>query len=766
MPRIRLRSPRWLTMLFLATSAPLVLATLWLRLAYPGFTEMLISDIRHGGWQEAIERYRYFYYYADTLDRLRFERGKVENLAEIPPPNVDDTPFEQGMVLFHRGEFGQAVSRFRQHLEAKGASERGLFWLSQALMRRAEVENCLGEASSSAAEEHLGSFHKHTRQRMCSLPLPAHHHQPDSMAEATHVLETLLDRYAPADPLYLWLLNFAYMAQGRYPEEVPPRYLVETEFTDMFYGSAAVETRKRFPWLSLHDRAIELGVDLPDAGKGVAVEDFDGDGDLDLVTGGTYGHLHLFLNRHSEGGLGFVDATGASGLSDVLQPFIVTAADYDADGAMDLFVSRPNHHFQLLRNHGSGRFHDVTFTSGLLSPDEPSRLSLASTLSAWGDVNRDGWIDLVVAQAGVELPKNIEIFDRPYAHTRLYLNKGGTFVDQTESYGLKEVVEDRLLMGAAFGDFDGDGWVDLMLSAYTRGRSRLLRNHEGHSFIDTGLVGLPEAGFTTAFFDIDHDGRLDIFQGGQSPARTAAEAAVFRRNPGRNAARFFLRTEHGFEVSKDIFSPPIAAGTMGSGFGDLDNDGCLDAYLGTGNPESWYLLPNLLYLGERDATNCVGRMAHASMLEGVGTIQKGHGIVFFDFDDDGDQDVYSSLGGMWQGDAWPNQLWVNESDTGNAWTKIRLRGRQSNRWGLGSTISIEARNADGEPIRRHHLMDNGTGFGSAPYLAHIGLLDAVVVERATVTWLGSGCVSDYEVELGRLQWLDESDCLDPVHTSR
>ena len=759
MPSVRRR--RLLAVLGVPLLVLLAVAT-WMRVGYPGMTEMMLLDLRHGGWAETVERYRFLYYYADTLDRLRPVADEANARVEIPPPQADQDPFERGVIDFHRGEFVASVAQFREHLADEGESERGLFWLSQALMRQAEVENCLEPLRAEG--EGTGPFGPLTAQRVCSLPLPSPHHRPAAMDEAAEILTTLLDDHAPDDPLYLWLLNFAHMAQGTFPDGVPARHLVDTQFTRMFYGEGRDEARQRFPWLHVEDRAAELGVDLLDVGKGVAVEDFDGDGDLDLVTGGTFGHLHLFLNRHSEGGRGFDDASVVSGLSRVIQPFAVSAADFDGDGAMDLFVSRPFHHFQLLRNDGRGVFEDVTFSSGLLQPEELEHLSFASFLSAWGDVNGDGRLDLVVPQFAVELPGTIAIYDRPYAASRLYVNEGTVedgprFVDRTAEYGLVEIVADRLMLGAAFGDYDGDGWLDLFLTAYPRGRSRLLRNRQGKAFDDSGLVNHPETGFSTAFFDLEHDGLLDLFQGGQGPAPITTADVVLRVRPERDASRFFLQTASGFAMSKEVFSPPIPAGTMGVGFGDLDNDGCLDAYLGTGNPESWYVVPNLLYIGERDGPTCTGRMLHASALEGFGTIQKGHGIVFFDFDEDGDQDVYSSLGGMWQGDAWPNQLWVNESDTGHAWTKIRLRGRQSNRWGLGSTITVEARNADGERILRRHLMDNGTSFGSAPYLAHVGLLDAVAIDRITVTWMGSGCVGEYEAELGQLQWLDEADCL-------
>src|SRR4029079_17166607 len=138
-------------------------------------------------------------------------------------------------------------------------------------------------------------------------------------------------------------------------------------------------------------------------------------------------------------------------------------------------------------------------------------------------------------------------------------------------------------------------------------------------------------------------------------------------------------------------------------YGDIDNDGCYDFYLGTGNPESWFVLPNLMYMGVPENGRCGVRLANISMLFGLGTLQKGHGVVFFDFNNDGLEDIYSSLGGMGPGDAWTNQLFVNKSASSNAWVSIRLRGSRSNFFGVGAAIEVDAVNTKGEPIVRTYL---------------------------------------------------------------
>src|SRR5207249_8980837 len=112
------------------------------------------------------------------------------------------------------------------------------------------------------------------------------------------------------------------------------------------------------------NRASELGVDTYGTGRGVAVEDFDKDGYLDIVTGGQFEAVRYYKNDH---GVRFIDMTSKVGLAGATQPFIINAADYDNDGWPDIFVARPFGRFQLFHNNRDGTFTDVTASSGLLS---------------------------------------------------------------------------------------------------------------------------------------------------------------------------------------------------------------------------------------------------------------------------------------------------------------------------------------------------------------------------------------------------------------
>ncbi len=719
---------------------------------YPGISIGLVHQIRQASVVESRNLFRCIRYWVEYMEKL--ERDPETGVYAFGN-GEDERGLGSCVLAFHRGEFAPAASCLERLVAEEGDNEERLFWLAMAYLRAAEADNCLAPVLATA--EGRSEVH-HDTASYCTLPLERRHSRPEFSRQAMATFERLLDRYSPHDPLYRWLLSFSAMTVGDFRREVPARYRIDTPFIDRFYGERADAVAQRNAHLSFVDRAAELGVATADAGRGVAVEDFDGDGDLDLVTGGAFQTVRFYRNQ---GGRQFVDATAEVGLGGVTQPFSISAADYDNDGWMDLFVARPFDRYRLFRNVGGGHFVDTTVASGLAAAAEPGLLA-ASWTSAWGDVDNDGDLDLFLAQWGMAMPFVAGLPGKPRMNSTLFLNQGGHFVDRTAEMGLAAVVDDAYYVGATFGDYDGDGDADLFLSSPVRGASRLLNQGDDGRFHPVLPLGRRESGFYAAFVDVDHDGRLDLFQGGFSDATTSTQMTVFGEGlesfKSGHSTILLQREDGEFDERNDFFAGDMPMATMGASYGDLDNDGCLDFYLGTGNPEGWFVLPNLMYLGVREGRNCSGQLENISMLEGFGTIQKGHGIVFFDFDDDGDQDVYSALGGMWPADNWPNQLFVNESDLDRSWVKIRLRGRRTNRFGVGARITVVAEAAGGEEILRRYHMDNKTGFGSAPYLAHLGLLDAVRIREVRVFWPVSGCHHSYRAELNQLHILDEAAC--------
>jgi FG-GAP-like repeat/ASPIC and UnbV len=762
--RLRLR---YIVLVLLFT---IVIAAVYVRYSYKGFTTGFYRQMRYASAQENQNLWFLIGYWLEYMQLLEFD----ESTGFYSFDNVDESrmdQFERGRLAYHRGNFAAAVSLIENDIEKNGESESKLLWLAISHMRYGEADNCLSQlaragGNDSVAHNHVAQEDKNKNhlQELCAIPLVRFHDRAESSRAAAKIFEKLLDKYDSENRLYQWLVNFNYMTAGGFPQEIPPKYLVKSKFIDAFYGEGKKAMEAKYAYLSFVDRAHEFGVDTFNAGKGVAVEDFDRDGYLDIVTGGNFDLAKFYKNDR---GQRFIDQTDKVGIGGIKQPFIITAADYDNDGWVDIFFGRPFGNYALYRNRGDGTFKDVTAETGLLATKADDHIA-ATWVAGWSDVDNDGDLDLFLAQWGFKIPLVRGLMSKPRMDSTLFINEGGRFADRTREYGLIPTVEDNYFIGAAFGDYDGDGYQDLFLSSPLRNTSVLLKNIGGKRFEPTTLIRGDEGGFVATFLDFDHDGRLDLFWAGFADAKTSVEQVVFGEHLKKyrsGQTRIFLQTEQKrFAERTDLFDMPMS--TMGSSFGDINNDGCFDFYLGKGTPESWFILPNLMYVGQTDSTRCAPRLDNISMLQGFGTIQKGHGIVFADFDNDGDEDIYSSLGGMWPADKWPNQFFVNESRLGNSWLKIRLRGRKTNYYGVGARIKVIAKNNNDEEIVRYALMDLRTGFGSSAYLAHVGLMNATRIEKVEVYWPASGCAQNYKSELNRLNVLDEGDCFSAQGNSR
>ena len=743
---------RW-RIVFALLVAGMAGAGLWIRLEYPGLVRGSMNQLRFSTMQENRNLMMLISYWLKFMQQMRQDpKTGAWNFNNTPTDRMSS--FEKGQIDYHRGAFRQAAEEIQTAIAAKGRSEERLFWLALTNMRLAENENCLPMLLGQSMPGHEAMLPDSAR--MCALPVTAFHQKAQYAQAAATLFQELLDRYDSANRLYRWLLNFNYMTIGKFPDGVPKKYLIDTDFIRRFYGSGKDAARAQFPDVAFEDEAKALGVSTFHPGRGVAVEDFDGDGYLDIVTGGSFGPVHLYKN---DGGRRFIDVTEQSGLAGISQIFAIVPVDYDNDGAIDLFICRPFDHYLLLRNRGNGTFEDVTRSSGLLDSWHPGSLAV-TWIPAFADVNNDGKLDLFLAQWAFKLPLVANVMARPRMDSALFIQENGRFVNRTREYGLEPLLHDYYYIGATFGDYDRDGYPDLFLSSPLRNSSVLLRNLGGKRFQDTGLIHSVASGFTASFLDVNHDGRLDIFQAGFGDARSAVEQVVFGEHTedyrSGHSIIFVQNAAGEFETHEEYFDMPM--GTMGATFGDINNDGCYDFYFGKGDPEPWFVLPNLMFVGQSDGTQCTGKLTNISMLDGLGNVQKGHGVVFFDFNNDGKQDLYSALGGMWPGDAWTSQLFVNRSTTSNTWLKVRLRGRQTNRFGMGATIRVRGRNARGDPIVRYSQIDNKTGFGGGPLLAHIGMMDADRIEGIDVTWPVSRCTHTYGGNLGELNLLDEAAC--------
>ncbi len=521
-----------------------------------------------------------------------------------------------------------------------------------------------------------------------------------------------------------WLLNIAHMALDQYPDQPSAPLLIPPE---VFASGFDVG---RFA-----NVAYDAGVAVSGLAGGVAMEDFDGDGDLDLITSGwgMRDPLRFFAN---DGGGRFEERSAAAGLTGQVGGLNLAHADYDNDGDADVLVLRgawqgingrqPN---SLLRNNGDGSFVDVTEFAGVFAL-HPTQVG------TWADYDNDGWLDLFVGNES----------DGAYAHPcQLYRNNGdGTFSDVAALVG---VDRSAFVKGATWGDFDNDGWVDLYLSVI-EGPNVLFRNETGG---DTGRffrevttaagVAEPIMSFPTWFFDYDNDGWLDLFVGafaGFYGDSLADVAAGYLREPftGPHPRLYRNNGDGTFTEHSEPAGLKVPMLSMGANFGDIDNDGFADFYLGTGEPNLRTLVPNRMYRNAGD-----GRFQNVSTAGGFGHLQKGHGIAFGDIDNDGDQDIYAVMGGAYQGDVAINALFLNPGHD-HRYVTLLFDGVKSNRAGVGTRVEIRTRTGEGT---RTVTATVGTGgsFGSSSLRQEIGLGDAQAIEYISVHWPASGEIARY-----------------------
>jgi hypothetical protein len=162
----------------------------------------------------------------------------------------------------------------------------------------------------------------------------------------------------------------------------------------------------------------------------------------------------------------------------------------------------------------------------------------------------------------------------------------------------------------------------------------------------------------------------------------------------------------------------------------LDNDGWLDFYCGTGDPELRTVIPKRMF------RNAEGKFFQdVSTATGTGHIQKGHAVAFADLDDDGAQDIYISLGGAYTGDGARNALFHNPGTT-NHWLKLKLVGVKANRAAIGARVAVTVQTPTGQRSI-YRTVSSGGSFGANPLRQEIGLGNATGIVGVEIRWPGS-----------------------------
>ena len=528
-------------------------------------------------------------------------------------------------------------------------------------------------------------------------------------------------RENPHDDAARWLLNIAHMQLGDYPENVPERWLIPENLFKSEYDIG-----------DFLDVAPLAGVDAVGHAGGVILEDFDGDGLLDLMisSSGPMDQLRFF---HNNGDGTFTDRTAEAGLLGEVGGLNIVLTDYNNDGHPDVLVLRGGwlHKFgdypmSLLRNNGDGTFEDVTEQAGLLSM-HPTQTA------AWADYDNDGWLDLFV---GVESTP-----DNPHVSQLFHNNGNGTFTEVAEANGLANL---GFVKGVAWGDFNNDGRPDLYVSVMD-GPNRLFRNDgprdprhpraDQWRFTDvTAQAGVTEPlkSFATWFFDFDNDGWLDIFAAGYWVESMKDMADFEMGKPFRaELPRLYRNNRDGTftDVTRAAHLDRVIL-PMGANFGDLDNDGWLDVYFGTGDPSYQCLLPNRMF------RNHEGKIFQdVTTSGGFGHLQKGHGIAFGDIENNGNEDVFEVIGGHLPGDTYQSVLFRNPGH-GNHWITLSLEGTKTNRAAFGARIVLTFED-QGVLRRVFRTVGYGSSFGGNPLRQHIGVGKAESIAKIEIFWPAS-----------------------------
>ena len=185
---------------------------------------------------------------------------------------------------------------------------------------------------------------------------------------------------------------------------------------------------------------------------------------------------------------------------------------------------------------------------------------------------------------------------------------------------------------------------------------------------------------------------------------------------------------------------------MGLGFGDLDNDGYLDCYFGTGTPDYEALLPNRMF-----RNNGGKSFQDVTTSGGFGQLQKGHAISFADFNRDGNEDIFEVLGGALPGDSYMDSLLENPGYA-NHWIGLKLTGTKSNRSAMGARIQVHTATQV-----FHRVVNSGSSFGDTPFEQHIGLGASATPVSIEIRWPSGGLQQLTKLAVDTVYALREGD---------
>jgi hypothetical protein len=489
---------------------------------------------------------------------------------------------------------------------------------------------------------------------------------------------------------------------------------------------------------------------LPETmGSGVAFIDYDNDGyqDILLVNGEDWPsrakrHTTLALYHNNHDGT-FTDVTKQAGLAVEMMGMGVAIGDYDNDGNDDIFITALGQN-RLFHNNGNGTFSDVTQKSGLAGRNE------FSTGAAWVDYDRDGHLDLVVANY-VQWSPDADIYctldgkTKSYctpesykgASVRLWHNRGnGTFEDATQKAGLFDTSSKSL--GIAILDANQDGWPDIFISNDTQPNKLYMNNGNGtftEKAVPSGVAysedGIARAGMGVAAADYDRSGYPSIIV----------------TNFSNQMLAFYHNERNGLFVDEAPHSEVGRASLLTLGFGcfffDYDLDGWPDIYIANGHIEEAIerVQPRVKYTEPPHLFRNLGGGKFTEVTESVGRAfaspRVARGAAYGDINNDGALDVLVSTNGG------PAALFKNTGATNHS-LRIKLIGTKSNRDGIGASVWVTYGNTVGVgngPIgliggetQSKVLTSGGSYLSSSELILTFGLGAHARVDAVVIRW--------------------------------
>lgn len=419
---------------------------------------------------------------------------------------------------------------------------------------------------------------------------------------------------------------------------------------------------------------------------GAAWGDYDGDGYVDLFVANNQKQNLLF---HNDGNGSFTKITVGETVTDRAVSYSATWGDYDNDGDLDLFVANRGGGNFLYRNDGA------SFTrvkDGAIATD-----NFGSISASWGDYDNDGDLDLFVANVA--------------ANNLLYQNNGnGTFTKITSG----PIVTDRVVDSVVglWGDYDNDGDLDLYVvnGWFALYENFLYRNDGKGNFtkITAGRIVTDVEGSTGGSWgDYDNDGFLDLYI--CNSVNDAANSLYHNNGNGT-----FTKITAG-DLITDL------GHSSGSSWIDYDNDGDLDLFV-----VNVFSALNKLYRNNGDGT--FTKMTSGAIVTDVGFP---FGCGWADYDNDGDQDVFVTNGGISQTRS--NFFYRNDGNQ-NQWIRIQCKGTVSNTSAIGTIIRVKATIA-GKAVWQMQQLSGQTGFlGQNSLAPEFGLGNATVIDSLVVQW--------------------------------